>query len=115
MLEYSTEAELVGTSILQLAQPEDRSRMQTELGLTFETGVMRNAEYNLCRKSGGLVPVALALRLRRIPKATSPMLALLWDNTAGGFLNGCCARAEFNRRITSSAGWLRMVDPTADY
>jgi PAS domain S-box-containing protein len=105
MLEYRTETELAGVSILQLARPEDRERMQTEVGLTFETGVMRNAEYTLCKSNGSLVPVALSAAVTRDAQGNlSGMLALLRDNTDRKLSERLLReRAEFNRRIISTA------------
>ena len=105
MLEYRTEAELAGTSLFQLARPEDRERMQTEVSLTFDTGVMRNAEYTLCRKSGTLVPVELSAAVTKDANGElSGLLAILRNNTDRKLSDRLLReRAEFNRRIISTA------------
>jgi PAS domain S-box-containing protein len=99
------ESDLIGRPLIELATASDRARIKTELELTFDTGVMRHAEYDLCRWSGAALPVEVSAAVMRDAEGkVSGLVAVLRDITQRKLSERLLReRAEFNRRIISTA------------
>src|ERR1039458_1162072 len=52
MLGYANLGELLQRSVFDITRPEDHERVKADIATTLETGILRNAEYLLLRKSG---------------------------------------------------------------
>jgi PAS domain S-box-containing protein len=57
MLGYANLGELLERSVFDVTRPEDHERIKADITSTLETGILRNAEYLLLRKSGEPFPV----------------------------------------------------------
>lgn len=105
MVRCSSEADLIGKTLFDLAHPSERQRMRREMRVTLETGVMRNAEYTFRGLGGGEFPVDLSAAVTRLEGDNpSGVVAVVRDNTERKRTEELLKqRAEFNRRILSTA------------
>lgn len=125
MLGYESEAELAGKSVLELVRIGDRERMRTEMGLTSETGLMRNAEYQALTRGGMELPVSVSATVRRDGAGkVCGLIAVMRDSTERQVAEALLRqRAEFSRSIIRTAMdgfWMvdlqgRLLDANESY